>query len=174
MPDSDVSDSRLAVFKAIVPFLAGTVFVSALGTLALLKFTEGSTYIKKPVVVTFDTMKYTNSARAVASTFLKQDASAGEASALLLNLPERVRASITKIAGKGTLVMLKQAVVQGQSQDITTEVLKDLGLPTEVATLDDTAYSLDTAPTNLRVLPNATKPYSKISEPAATGEKVLP
>lgn len=101
-----------------------------------------------PAVVTFDTVKYTNATRAVASQFLKNDAG-GEPAAILLNLPERVRASIGKIAGPGTVVMLKQTVVQGAVEDITDAVLKDLGLPTNVPTQDPTAFALDQAPTQL-------------------------
>lgn len=99
-------------------------------------------------VVTFDVLKYTNAQRAVASAFVRKDPDQTQvASELLLNISERTRAAIEDVAGEGTLVVLKQAVVQGQTRDITEEVLTKLGLPTNVPTADAAAYQLDVAPT---------------------------
>lgn len=125
-----------------------------------------------PMVVTFDTVKYTNATRAVASQFLKNESS-GEAAALLLDLPERVRVSIARIAGPDSVVLLKQTVVQGAMTDITDEVLKDLGLPTNVPTQDPTAVSLDHAPTQLNLTGRGFG-ASRGAPLAAPGAAVLP
>ena len=89
----------------------------------------------------------TNAQRAVASSFIKPGADVSGANELLLNLPERTRQTIAAVAGAGTLVVLKQAVVQGTTEDITDAVLKKLGLPLNVPTADATAYVMDGAPT---------------------------
>jgi len=103
-------------------------------------------------VVSFDVIKYTNAQRAVASAFLSKNADVSGTNELLLNVPERTRDAIREVAGDGTLVMLKQAVVQGQTRDITDDVLKKLGLPVNVPTSDAAAYTLDMAPTLLQNL----------------------
>ena len=128
-------------------------------------------------VVTFDVIKYTNSQRAVASAFVKQGSQQREATELLSNLSERTRKAIEKAAGAGTLVVIKQSVVQGQTRDITDAVLQELGLPVEVPTEDATSYSLDVAPTLLSTLvgnkqaPSAA-PTNKM--PVPEGQDVLP
>jgi hypothetical protein len=124
-------------------------------------------------VVTFDVVKYTNATRAVASSFLKNDAQGASADSgtLLLNLSERTRETIAYIAGPGTLVMVKQGVVQGQAADITDEVLKALGLPTNVPTQDNAAYALDVAPTMLHLMP---PPPARAPAPVVSGPNVLP
>lgn len=141
MPESLVKRILMALGAAV-----------ALGLLYLMGTALGTGGLRAspamPTVVTFDTVKYTNSTRAVASQFLKNESN-GESAALLLNLPERVRDSIEKVAGPGTVVMLKQTVVHGAVADITDQVLEDLGLPTNVPTQDPTAFALDQAPTQL-------------------------
>lgn len=132
--------------------LASTLLAAAL-VLAL--FTVGARFVPALAptvgvqVVTFDVLKYTNAQRAVASAFVRKDSDQTQASELLLNLSERTRSAIEEVAGPGTLVVLKQAVVQGQTEDITAEVLERLGLPADVPTSDAAAYQLDVAPTFL-------------------------
>lgn len=140
--------------KQLGPYLVLTGMLTLAAALLLMKFT-GSAMVAPPVV-SFDVIKYTNSQKAIASTYLKRNGDIGEANTLLLNLPERTKQSIAKIAGDGTLVVIKQAVVQGQMADITDAVLSDLGLPTNVPTADGTAYSLNIAPTVLSMLPAIT------------------
>lgn len=152
-----------------------TVLVTAALVLGVMHF-SGTFRVTSPgslTVVTFDVVKYANATRAVASNFLKQDAQAATADAgtLLLNLPERTREVIARIAGPGTLVMVKQGVVQGQSTDITDEVLKTLGLPTNVPTQDNAAYALDVAPTMLHLMP---APPARAPAPVLSGPNLLP
>lgn len=122
-------------------------------------------------VVSFDIVKFTNSQRAVASSFIRPNADIGAANELLLNLPKRTRAAISRVAGPGTLVIVKQAVVQGQTDDITDAVLTDLGLPLNVPTADAAAYSLDVAPTSMFGIPMA--PVREAATPAR-GPVALP
>ena len=146
---SDNENETGALLKVLAPFLAATVVVSLIAGVLLLRFVPAAATGGRVDIVSFDIIKFTNSQRAVASTFIKPNADIGQANELLLKLPERARAVIKEIAGAGTLVVIKQAVVQGQTRDITDEVLGKLGLPTNVPTADATAYSLDVAPTML-------------------------
>lgn len=92
-------------------------------------------------VVVFDVVKYVNAQRAVASSLLGPDTNARlDASTLLLTISKRAKSSILKIAGPGTVVLVRQAVIQGDAPDITDAVLIDLGLPTEVPTEAPTDY----------------------------------
>lgn len=143
----DGGQSATELFKVLAPYLAMTVLV-AVGIMVLfLKFvTPGYT---QPTVAAFDVVKYTNAQRAVASNFLKPGADIAETNELLLSLPKRTREVIAEVAGPGTVVIVRQAVVQGEVQDITDEVLTKLGLPTNVPSMDSTRYSLDEYPTSL-------------------------
>lgn len=160
--------------RLLAPFLAMTALVAVVVMLLLLKFLPGSPVGGGPSVVTFDVIRYTNAQRAVASTFLKQDADHASANELLANLSERTRSTIQSIAGQGTLVVLKQAVVQGQTRDITEEVLTELGLPTDVPTSDGASYSLDVAPTMMLSPPAPRQPKPLPGEDKLAGEGVLP
>lgn len=147
MENQESSSDDWGLLKMLAPYLAGTAIVAALLTLAILRFVSGGVAIK---AVTFDIIKYTNSQRAVASSLLgATSANQGEASQLLLDVSKRTRTSISKIAGEGTLVFIKQGVVQGAMRDITDDVLKDLNLPTDVPSADGTEAALDAAPTSL-------------------------
>lgn len=157
------------LFKLLAPFLAATIVATLVIGAVGLRFIP-STGGPAPHVVSFDVIKYSNSQRAVASTFLKPSGDIGKANEILLKLPERTRAAISQAAGPGTLVLLKQAVVQGQTTDITDEVLTLLGLPTDVPTADATAFTLDSAPTNLA--PPVPRTDSRVQLPF--GKQVLP
>lgn len=121
-------------------------------------------------VVSFDVMQYANAQRAVASAFLKKNADVSNANETLLGLSDRTRKAIEEVAGPGTLVVLKQAVVQGQTRDITEEVLKRLGLPTNAPTSDATAYILDVAPTMLMTVPSRRIPTPIPGESQGKGD----
>ena len=84
-------------------------------------------------VVTFDVLKYENAERAQAMKLMGQGG-AGAVAPMLSFVSKRLTAAIEKAAGPGTLVVLSQAVVQGQTRDITDQVLKELGLPTKAPT----------------------------------------
>ncbi len=146
---TDLSTKEL--LKLLAPFLAMTAMGAIVVVLVLIRFLPGAQ--ATPTVVSFDVVKYTNAQRAVAAAFLKPGADVSQTNEILLNLPERTRAAIADEAGPGALVVVKQAVVQGQTDDITDAVLTRLGLPLNVPTADSTAYVLDMAPTALMNLP---------------------
>jgi hypothetical protein len=159
-----------SVFKILIPYLSLTALSAVALTVALIRWTPLATFAAPPPVVSFDIIKYTNAQRAVASTFLKQDSDITKANELLLKIPERTREAIFDVAGIGTLVVVKQAVVQGQTRDITDDVLKKLGLPTNVPTSDSTAYVIDQAPTSFTTPP----PKKVYSGTRASSGDILP
>ena len=160
--------------KLLAPFLALTALLTIGATLLLVRFLPSAVTQPSVSIVTFDVIKFTNAQRAVASAFVSPNADQVRANELLLNLSERTRAAISDVAGAGTLVVVQQAVVQGATRDITTEVLKKLGLPTNVPTADATRYSLDVAPTMWMVPPAPLKlPLLPGEGKDATGQ-VLP
>ena len=148
------------LFKLLAPFLTGTVLVTLLCVILLLRFGHflPTTNVN---AVTFDIVKFSNAQRAVASAFLKKS-DVAQANDLLLGLSDRTRKAITDIAGPNTIVLVKESVAQGVSRDITDDVLKKLGLPVNVPTSDAAAYTLDVAPTMLAT------PLSAPRKPATT------
>lgn len=134
-------------FTATAATLAVACLLSTALAIAVPRWVPTLAPASSVAVVSFDIVKFTNSQRAVASAFLRPESNdAAKTNELLLNLPARTREAIEEVAGAGTLVILKQAVVQGQTTDITDEVLVKLGLPLQVPTADGAAYSLDLAP----------------------------
>lgn len=115
----------------LVQVLAIAVLASGI-TLVALKF---SGLLSPPAVrvVTFDVLKYENAERAQAMK-LMGESGAGAVAPMLSYVSKRLRVAIRTAAGPGTLVVLSQAVVQGQTRDITDQVLQELGLPTKVPT----------------------------------------
>lgn len=159
--------------KLLAPFLAMTALVAVMAVLLIFRFMGSPASLGgTPAVVSFDVMRYANAQRAVASAFLKPGADQTSANETLLGLSERTRKVIEEAAGPGTLVVLKQAVIQGQTRDITEEVLTKLGLPTNVPTSDGAAYTLDVAPTMLMQVPAGRNPPRVGAE--TSSESVLP
>lgn len=162
--------------RELLPYLAGTALVTTLALVLILRFTSVVSLGGAPSVVTFDVVKYTNSQRAVASAFINPRADIARANELLLKLPERTREVIEEVAGPGTLVMVKQGVVQGQAEDITDKVLTKLGLPVDVPTKDEPQAALDELPTNLDRsigrLPSPKAPSTQLE--GSTNSEVLP
>ena len=115
----------------LVQVFAIAVLASGI-TLVALKF---SGLLSPPAVrvVTFDVLKYENAERAQAMK-LMGESGAGAVAPMLSYVSKRLRVAIRTAAGPGTLVVLSQAVVQGQTRDITDQVLQELGLPTKVPT----------------------------------------
>ena len=115
----------------LVQVLAIAVLASGI-TLVALKY---SGLLSPPAVrvVTFDVLKYENAERAQAMK-LMGESGAGAVAPMLSYVSKRLRVAIRAAAGPGTLVVLSQAVVQGQTRDITDQVLQELGLPTKVPT----------------------------------------
>jgi hypothetical protein len=151
--NEEPSTSDLA--KLLAPFLALTALVSILAMVILLKLMGGNSVGLSSQIVTFDIVRFNNAQRAVASSFLKREGDHAGAAELLNGLSDRTRQAISDIAGKGTTVVVKQAVVQGDVYDITEEVLEKLGLPLNTPTSDPSAYVLDVAPTMLLAPPPA-------------------
>lgn len=89
-------------------------------------------------LVTFDVIKLGNAERAVASGLLGSSANSGDDALLLTEASKRVTSVIAQEA-HGRLVIIRQALVDSGSSvpDITDAVLKDLGLPTDVPTVDN-------------------------------------
>ncbi len=101
----------------------------------------------KPRIVTFDVTKLVNSERAVASGLLGTHKN-GNALIVLSKVSGLVRNAIRTEAGPGTIVLVKQGVVSRNVPDITTKVLKKLGLPiTKVPTATPMGYATQVAPT---------------------------
>jgi hypothetical protein len=122
-------------------------------------------------VVVFDVVKLANAQRRVASTFLGRDAAAaGEQAALLLDIQERTHSVIRQVAGPGTIVLVKQAVIHTELDDITDAVLKQLKLPTDVPTQDPSNSGIDFAPTILGMTP----PPRSMAEKRATDNPLSP
>lgn len=128
---------------AIIPQFIATALAAAALIMLVMRYTG----IGQPAVVAFDIIKYANSQRAVASKFLVGGKGAEEAAPLLIEVSKRARDVIREIAGPGTLVVIRQSVVQGEVRDITDEVLTTLGLPVDVPTANPTNMVLDIAPT---------------------------
>lgn len=153
--ETQTPDAGDSIFKLLLPYLVGTAFVAAALVLAVLKFAGGPSLGKGAQVnaVVFDVIKLANSQRAVASAFLKNGGDqSSDSAALLMDVSKRTRESIRKVAGENTLVLVKQGVVSPELPDITDDVLKDLGLPTQVPTQDTMTYLTDIAPTHLGLL----------------------
>lgn len=101
-----------------------------------------------PQIVTFDVAKLTNAQRAIAAGLLDESA-AGDAVVRITQIGNMTDAAIAKVAGPDTVVLVRQAVVRGELRDITGAVLKELGLPEDVPTVDPMRYLRDVAPTDI-------------------------
>lgn len=172
-------DEGPGLLGTLMPYLAGTCIASACLVFSVLKFVPNNllapTYTEAPAIVTFDVVQYMNAQRAVASAFLQPEHDKQAINELLTNLSERTRDAILEEAGPGTIVLLKQTVVQGQFKDITVPVLTKLKLPVkEVPTSDGVDYVLDYAPTMLLSVPTMQKFMSHKSEEVRPAENLLP
>lgn len=167
-----MDEDRFYILKTLAPYLAATVAAAVLCTVLVLRHIPGAG--QPPTVVSFDVVKFTNAQRAVASAFLRPDQDFSAANQALYQLPSRTRDAIAEVAGEGALVVVKQAVVQGQTRDITDDVLRVLGLPTDVPTSDGVSYQLDVAPTILFQPPAERKPAPMPGEGRDPSGKVLP
>lgn len=147
--------------------------VAALLVLGVLKLSDVSRGGSSVTVAVFDVVKFANAQRALASTFVGKSENSTEAGTLLLTLSKKTKATIEKVAGAGTLVLVKQGVVTGSQIDITDAVLKELGLPTDVPTVDPVTYLSDVAPTML-MLPKREAAPAKTPSTADSSDKILP
>lgn len=134
--ENEEGSSFFSTLRALSPYLGVCILASVLATFGatwVLNRFVGYSLSQPPQVVTFDLFKYLNAQRAVAEAFIKPSSARSlSASQILANMPEKTRRAIAQVAGPGTLVVIKQAVVQGQTRDITDQVLRLLSLPTNV------------------------------------------
>ena len=130
-PDSGPPEGPAGWVGILIQVLAIAVVAAGITLVAL----KVSGLLTRPQVrvVTFDVLKYENAERAQAMKLMGQGG-AGAVAPMLSYVSKRLRTAIEHAAGPGTLVVLSQAVVQGQTRDITDQVLKELGLPTKVPT----------------------------------------
>lgn len=161
----------LSVLKELTPYLLMTALATCLLLLGILKMTGKLNNNGSVSVVVFDVVKFANAQRALASTFIGKREEAGEAGTLLLSLSKKTTATIERIAGPGTLVLVKQGLVSGAQRDITNDVLTELGLPTDVPTVDPVRYMEEVAPTMLMLPRRDKSPDTPLPTAAA---KVLP
>lgn len=172
---SFLEDFDFAGVKAAAPTVIASALLAGVLVLSVLKVAGGSATPRGASisVAVFDVVKFANAQRAVASQFIGKKADMAEAGTLLLSLSKKTTAAIEKVAGEGTLVLVKQGVVAGGQTDITDQVLQELGLPTDVPTADPLAYIEDVAPTMLMMPP---RPKTSAPGPTApsTSPQVLP
>lgn len=107
-------------------------------SMAVAAFSLGYTALVKPAstaIVTFDTVKYISAQRAVATRLIggKED---GEAIGILARVEKGSRA-IIEAKANGRQVIVKQAmVINNGVEDITDAVLAELGLPTDIPSVE--------------------------------------
>lgn len=159
-------------FKLLAPYLVLTAVATLVVVMLFLRFTPNLAL--PPPVVSFDVLRYTNAQRAVASAFIGKNADVLQANEALLDLPQRARATIQEVAGEGTLVVLKQAVIQGQTRDITDEVLTKLGLPVNVPVADSPAFVMDELTPNALIGVNPASRRPAATPPAPDKNEALP
>jgi hypothetical protein len=135
-------------WSSLIPQVISSSLIAAALVVVVMRLTGAAS----PPVVVFDIVKYANAQRALASRFLTGKG-VEEAAPILVEVSKRTRSVIHELAGPDTVVVVRQAVVQGEMRDITDEVLTRLGLPTNVPTADPTRHVLEMAPTLLGVGP---------------------
>ena len=134
----EIRDSAVFVILAIIV----AALLVAVGAVRV----QGSSATKAPTarIVTIDPVELANAERALASKLLTRHgnhpAARRRITLKLFRVGREMRATIRKVAGPGTIVLVKQAVIAGSVPDITKTVLTRLGLPAKVPTVDLTQY----------------------------------
>ena len=127
----------LAIIVAALLVAVGAVHIQG---------SPGNTSAQAPTarIVTIDPVELANAERALASKLLTRHgnhpAARRRVTLKLFRVGREMRATIRKVAGPGTIVLVKQAVIAGSVPDITKTVLTKLGLPAKVPTVDLTQY----------------------------------
>lgn len=89
-----------------------------------------------PGFVAFDTVKYMSARRDMTIRLLGSDAELKqEAVSVLARVEKNTMAVIDKLANGRTVIVKQAMVVDGQVDDITDDVLAELGLPTTAVTI---------------------------------------
>ena len=168
-PDAPVGWSWMLVQVLAIAVVAAGITLVALKVSGLLRPSQVR-------VVTFDVLKYENAERAQAMKLMGQGG-AGAVAPMLSYVSKRLHTAIERAAGPGTLVVLSQAVVQGQTRDITDRVLKELGLPTQVPTAT-AVKSPSIGPSTMAppVTANPSSPLSRLleSDPHTKKHSIIP
>lgn len=103
-------------------------------------------------VVTVDLVKILNGERKALPQLVKQGG--GDPSLAMLRIGREIVPTVTAVAGKNTIVLVKQAVVDAHLPDITNQVLDKLGLPKNAPTINLTRGLLQ-APTTANAMNGA-------------------
>lgn len=155
---------------SLLPWLVITAVVSVVLSLAAYKY-MGPRFLA-PRTVVFDIVKYNNAQQRLVGQLLQQKGpEVSEAAVLIKGLSGKARQALEEVAGPSTVVMVRQGVVSSNVTDITDEVLKKLGLPTDVPTLS-AADPGDDLSFFLRGM--ARKPQASPAEAPAPGQNALP
>lgn len=154
----------------VVALVAAGVWLSAPAATRLGLLGGASPVLGSERVVVFDAVKFANAQRKVAAAFLRNDMPAVSNPLAVQGETQQV---IRTIAGRGTIVLLKQAVLITDVPDITDDVLRAMKLPTDVPSFDPAKVVLDPAPTQLFTAPGAPR-GTPGSLPSGTGAQVLP
>lgn len=161
--------------KYLLPYLIITAVAAVGVALVLVRFLPGAAVAAAPpAIVTFDVLKFGNAQRAVAATFLGKAAESADAGTLLLEVSRRTQEAIARAAGPDAVVLVRQGVVQGELRDITDDVLRDLGLPTNVPAPTPLGYLLNEAPTYLSLGVLGQLKRSQTGPRAGGNDKALP
>jgi hypothetical protein len=105
-----------------------------------------------PRIVTVDVAQLLNAQRRLAAGLLKGGGTEeqGEVISSIQSVSARLYETIEQVAGPGTLVVVKQAVVvPAGTQDITKLVMEKLNLPQDVPTINPNAMIEPSGQTNL-------------------------
>lgn len=135
----EIRDSAVFVILAII-------IAALLVAVGAVRVQGSSTTAAAPTarIVTIDPVELANAERALASKLLTRHgnhpAARRRITLKLFRVGREMRATIRKVAGPGTIVLVKQAVIAGSVPDITKTVLTRLGLPAKVPTVDLTQY----------------------------------
>lgn len=123
----------------LIPTVLAIAIIAAITHIALDRYFPAISQPQRMVVL--DVVKLANAERALASKLWQKNA------VDLTSISQRTRAVIAQEAD-GRLVIIKQATVNSHLPDITDQVLRDLGLPTDVPTQLPSDYVLNPAPTS--------------------------
>ena len=133
----EIRDSAVFVIMAII-------VAALLVAVGAVRVQGSSASAPSARIVTIDPVELANAERALASKLLTRHgnhpAARRRITLKLCRVGREMRATIRKVAGPGTIVLVKQAVIAGLVPDITKTVLAKLGLPAKVPTVDLTQY----------------------------------
>jgi hypothetical protein len=119
-------------------------------------------------IVTVDLVRILNSERKALPQLAKQ--SGGDPTLAILRIGRAIEPTVKEVAGPGTVVLVKQAVVDANLPDITDAVLGKLGLPLHAPTINLTRGLLPAPTTDASMNSHA---WAAISEQQSQQAKHL-